>query len=151
MLFKFFFVSGLVGIGALSAEAADMEMQMVDKNCWIEVFDDTKYDAKNPHVKLQGPNEYASLKNLNGRNWNNDIESVVVGSNATVMAYSKQDFKGTEFAFTPSQHIPKLSKLGMSNDIESMKIACGAGAQSSGPSSSTSSTTTTTTTTAPTP
>jgi len=135
-----------VGIGTPSAEAADLELQMVDKNCWIEVFADSKYDAKHPHVKLQGPNEYASLKNLNGRNWNDDIESVNVGSDATVMAYSKQDFKGTELAFTPGQQIPKLSKLGMSNDIESMKITCGPGTQSSSPSSSTSSTTTTTTT-----
>ena len=31
MLFKFF----IVGIGALSAEAADMGMQMVDKN-WLD-------------------------------------------------------------------------------------------------------------------
>jgi hypothetical protein len=125
MLFKFFFVSGLVGIGALSAEAADMEMQMVDKNCWIEVFDDTKYDADDPHVKIDGPKEYASLKNLNGRDWNNDIQSVIVGSSAMVLAYKDKDFKGTEIAFTSGQRIPDLSKLDMSNHIESMKITCG--------------------------
>jgi len=32
-----------------------MEMKMVDKNYWIEVFDDTKYDADDPHVKVEGP------------------------------------------------------------------------------------------------
>ena len=124
-LFKLFIVCGLIAIGALSAEAADMEMQIVDKNCWIEVFDDTKYDADDPHVKVQGPKEYASLKNLNGRDWNNDIQSVIVGSSATVLAYKDKDFKGTEIAFAPSQRIPDLSKLDMSNDIESMKITCG--------------------------
>jgi hypothetical protein len=46
-----------------------MEIQVVDKNCWIEVFDDTKYDADDPHIKVEGPKEYASLKNLNGRDW----------------------------------------------------------------------------------
>ena len=51
------------------------------------VFDDTKYDADDPHVKVQGPKEYASLKNLNGRDWNNDIQSVLVGSSAMVLAY----------------------------------------------------------------
>ena len=122
---KLLIVCGLIAIGALSAEAADMEMQVIDKNCWIEVFDDSKYDADDPHVKVQGPKEYASLKNLNGRNWNNDIQSVIVGSDATVLAYSKQDFKGTELAFTPGQRIPDLSKLDMSNEIESMKISCG--------------------------
>jgi hypothetical protein len=116
---------GLIAIGALSVEAADMEVQIVDKNCWIEVFDDTKYDADDPHVKVEGPKEYASLKNLNGRDWSNDIQSVIVGSAATVHAYKDRDFKGTEIAFAPGQRIPDLSKLDMSNDIESMKITCG--------------------------
>jgi len=124
-VFKLFLACGLIALGALSVEAADMEMQMVDKNCWIEVFDDTKYDADDPHVKIQGPKEYASLKNLNGRDWNNEIQSVIVGSSAPVHAYKDKDFKGTEIAFTPGQRIPDLSKLDMSNDIESMKITCG--------------------------
>ncbi|MEO6306634.1 MAG: hypothetical protein ABIO96_11125 [Nitrospiraceae bacterium] len=172
-LFKLFIVGGLFAIGVLSVEAADLETKSVDKNCWIEVFDDSKYDADDPHVKLQGPKEYASLKNLNGKNWNNDIQSVIVGSDATVRVYSKQDFKGTELAFLPGQHVPDLSKLDMSNEIESMKIACGEsegqnqpsssrmgdqqsnriGTQPSGrpsdPTSSTSTTTTTTTTMPP--
>jgi len=124
MLFKLFIVCGLIAFGALSVEAADMEIKMVDKNCWIEVFDDTKYDADDPHVKVEGPKEFASLKNLNGRDWNNDIQSVIVGSGATVLAYKDKDFKGTEIAFAPGQRIPDLSDLDMSNHIESMKIAC---------------------------
>ena len=117
---------GLMAWGSVAAQAADTEVQVIDKNCWIEVFEDTKYDADDPHVKVQGPAEYASLKNLNGRNWSNDIESVIVGSNATVRAYKDKDFKGTELAFAPGQRVPDLSKLDMSNDIESMKVACAA-------------------------
>lgn len=169
LLFKLFLVSGLIAIGALSVEAADIEMRLVDKNCWIEVFDDSKYDAKDPHAQLQGPKEYATLKNVNGKDWNNDIESVIVGSGATVRAYKERDFQGPEIAFTSGQRIPDLSKLDMSNEIESMKITCEksdhqnqptsgnmsdqesnrTGAQPidrpSGPPSSTSTTTTTTT------
>jgi Beta/Gamma crystallin len=125
LLFKFFIVCGLIAIGALSVEAADVEMKMVDKNCWIEVFDDTKYDADDPHVKVEGPKDYATLKNLNGRDWNNEIQSIIVGSSATVLAYKDKDFKGTEIAFASGQRIPDLSKLDMSDDIESMKITCG--------------------------
>ena len=125
LLFKMLIVCGLMIFGALSVEAADMEIQAVDKNCWIEVFDDTKYDADDPHVKVDGPKEYASLKNLNGRDWNNDIQSVIVGSSATVLAYKDKDFKGTEIAFAPGQRIPDLSQLDMSNHIESIKITCG--------------------------
>ncbi len=150
LLVKLFIISGLIAMGALAVEAADLEMQMVDKNCWIEVFDDTKYDAKDPHVKLQGPKEYATLTNLNGKDWNNDIESVIVGSEATVRAYKERDFQGQEIAFTSGQRIPDLSKLKMSNDIESMKITCGKSDQKQPSGSSSTSTTTTTTTTTPT-
>ena len=124
LLFKFFIVSGMIAIGTLAVEAADMEMKMVDKNCWIEAFDDTKYDDKDPHLILQGPKEYATLKDLQGKDWNNDIESVIVGPGATVRAFKERDFKGPEIVFASGQRIPKLSKLDMSNEIESMKIAC---------------------------
>ncbi|MBC7838354.1 MAG: hypothetical protein H7Y39_06915 [Nitrospiraceae bacterium] len=126
LLLKLFPVTVLIIIGAgFSVEAADMETRLIDKNCWIEVFEDSKYDAKDPHVQLQGPHEYATLNNLNGMDWNNDIESVIVGSGATIRAYKERDFQGREIAFTSGQRVPDLSQLGMSNDIESIKITCG--------------------------
>ena len=102
-----------------------VDLQVVDKNCYIEIFDDDEFDEDDPHVKVQGPAEYATLKDVYGRNWNNDIESVIVGSNATVHAWMNKDFTGPEITFTPGQRVPKLSKLKMSNTIESMKITCG--------------------------
>jgi Beta/Gamma crystallin len=102
-----------------------VDLQVVDKNCWIEIFDDDEFDESDPHVKVQGPAEYATLKDLYGRNWNNDIESVIVGSNTTVHAWMNKDFAGPEITLTPGQRVPKLSKLNMSNTIESMKITCG--------------------------
>jgi hypothetical protein len=110
---------------AMPARAADLQLQVVDKDCWVEIFDDEKYDNNKPHVKIMGPNEFATLKDLSGKNWNNEIESLVVGPNATVRAYKDRDFKGTEVAFTPGQRVPDLGKLKMGNDIESMKIECG--------------------------
>ena len=101
-----------------------MELQLVDKNCWIEIIEDDNYDADDPHVKIQGPKEIAIMTNLEGKDWANDIESVIVGSNASVHAYEGKDFKGTEIAFAPSQRVPNLGKLDMANDIESMKISC---------------------------
>ena len=32
-----------------------MAMKMVDTNYWFEVFDDTKYDADDLHVKVEVP------------------------------------------------------------------------------------------------
>ena len=111
----------VVELGWLPVHAADVEMQVVDKNCWIEIFEDDNFDMDDPHVKLQGPKEYATLKNLAGKDWSNDIESVILGSNTTVHAYEDKDFRGTELALTPGQRVPNLGKLDMANDIESMK------------------------------
>ncbi len=112
-------------LGVADGRAADMEVQVVDKACWIEIFEDTKYDADDPHVRIDGPRELSTLTNLNGKDWSNDIESVIVGSNARVLAYEDKDFKGTEIAFAPNQRVPDLSDLKMGNDIESMRITCG--------------------------
>ncbi len=126
LMFKLFILCGVIAVGALSVEAADpdLEVQMVDKNCWIEIFEDDNYDADDPHIKIQGPKEFSTMRNLEGRDWANDIESIIVGSNASVHAYEKKDFKGTELTFAPGQRVPNLAKLDMANDIESMKVSC---------------------------
>lgn len=74
--------------------------------------------------KIQGPKEFSTMKNLESKDWANDIESVIVGSNASVQAYEDKNFKGTEITFAPGQRVPNLGKLDMANDIESMKISC---------------------------
>ncbi len=123
--YQLFAMMAALAVMGLPAHAADLELQLVDKNCFIEIFEDDHFDVDDPHVVLQGPKEYATLKNLAGKDWSNDIESVIVGSNATVRAYEDKDFKGTEIAFASGQRVPNLGKLDMANDIESMKISCG--------------------------
>jgi hypothetical protein len=73
------------------------------------VFDVTKYNTDDPHIKVEGAKEYPSLKNLSGRDWNNDIQSVIMESGATVLTCT-----GMEIAFDPDQRIPDLSQLDMS-------------------------------------
>ena len=114
-----------IAFSVVPSMAADLETQVIDKNCYVEVFDDDDFDMKDDHYKIQGPKEFASLRDVGGKDWNNDIESVIVGTNARVKAYSDKDFKGTELAFAPGQRVPNLGKLDMKDDIESMKIACG--------------------------
>jgi hypothetical protein len=116
-----------IGIAAITLGGVSVQAgtdSQTAKNCWVDVFEDTKFDADDPHVRVQGPMELTSLKNLQGRNWNNEIQSVIVGPDATVRAYKDKDFKGTEIAFAPGQRVTDLSNLDMSDDIESMKIAC---------------------------
>jgi Beta/Gamma crystallin len=123
---RFFVIVVFLALTTLTyADDSAREVQVTDKNCWVEIFEDNNFDQDDPHVKLMGTQEYATLTNVFGRDWNNDVESVLVGPNANVKAYSKKDFKGTEVAFTPNQRVPDLSKLDMGNDIESMKVTCG--------------------------
>jgi hypothetical protein len=110
---------------SVPGHAADLQMQIVDNDCWVEIFDDTKFDTEDAHVKIMGPAEFATLKDLSGKDWNNDVESLIVGPNSTVSAYKDKDFKGPEVAFTPGQRVPELSKLKMGDEIESMRIKCG--------------------------
>jgi hypothetical protein len=119
-------LAGLVGMGVMSAyAAADIELKTVDKACWTEIYEDTDFDVNDPHVKIQGPTEIATLKDYSGRNWNNEIESIVVGPNAHIKVYSDKDFKGTELELTPNKRANDLSKLNMSDEIESLKVTCG--------------------------
>ena len=123
-MWRAFLVSlSVVFMGSSIGWGADLDV--IDKNCWIEIFDDDEYDEDDPHVKIQGPADYATVKDVYGRNWSNDIESVIVGTNATVHAWMNKDFTGPEITFSPGQRVPKLSKLKASNAIQSMKINCG--------------------------
>ena len=119
-------LAGLVGVGVMSAYAAgDVELKVVDKACWAEIYEDTDFDMNDPHVKVQGPTQMATLKDFSGRDWSNEIESIVIGPNAEVTAYAEKDFKGTELILKSNKRVNDLSKLNMSDDIESMKISCG--------------------------
>lgn len=119
-------LAGLVGVGVMAAYAAsDVELKTVDKACWAEIFEDTDFDKDDPHVTIQGPAEMPSLKDFSGRNWNNEIESIIVGPNAEIKAYPDKNYEGTELVLKPNRRASDLSKLNMSDDIESMKISCG--------------------------
>ena len=115
----------IMAVGRLPIRAADLKIQVIDKSCWIEIFEDDDFDTDDPHIKLYGPKDFATLKSVGGKDWSNDIESVIIGSNATVRAYEAKDYRGTEIAFAPGQRVQNLAKLDMANDIESMRISCG--------------------------
>jgi len=100
------------------------DASLVD-GCWAEIYEDDDFDQDDPHVILKGPFESATLKDLAGRNWNNDIESIVMGPRATMYAYKDKDFKDTEIVFAPNQRVKNLSEVKMKNDIESLRLKCG--------------------------
>lgn len=107
--------------------ASDLEVQVVDNNCWADLFEDTEFDVDDPHVRLMGPFQSATLEDVSGRNWNDEIESLIVGPNARVLAYKDSDFMGPEVAFISNQRVSDLDELDMSDGIGSLKIQCGKG------------------------
>lgn len=115
---------GYGGLG-LATAAADLETKTVDKACYAEIFEDSDFDKDDPHVRIQGPTQIANLKEYSGRNWNNEIESIIVGPNAMMKVYSDKDFKGTEVVLPANKRIAELSEVNMSDEIESLKLTCG--------------------------
>jgi hypothetical protein len=119
-------MAGLVGMGSgLAYAAADLEIKTVDKACYAEIFEDSDFDKDDPHVRIQGPAQITNLKDYSGRNWNNEIESIIVGPNATMRVYSEKDFKGLEVVLPANKRVAELSEVNMSDEIESIKLTCG--------------------------
>jgi hypothetical protein len=119
-------MAGLVGVSlGLAHAAADLEIKTVDKACYAEIFEDNDFDKDDPHVRIQGPAQIANLEDYSGRNWNNEIESVIVGPNATMRVYSDKDFKGIEVVLPANKRVAELSVVNMGNEIESIKVSCG--------------------------
>jgi hypothetical protein len=119
-------VVGSVGAGlGLAYAAADLEIKTVDKACYAEIFEDSDFDKDDPNVRIQGPAQITNLKDYSGRNWSNEIESIIVGPNATMKVYSDKDFKGIEVVLPANKRVAELSEVNMSDEIESIKLTCG--------------------------
>jgi hypothetical protein len=119
-------VAGSVGAGlGLAYAAADLEIKTVDKACYAEIFEDSDFDKDDPNVRIQGPAQITNLTDYSGRNWNNEIESIIVGPNATMRVYSEKDFKGIEVVLPANKRVAELSVVNMSDEIESIKLTCG--------------------------
>lgn len=58
--------------------------------CWVDLYD--KPDFKGAHVRLEGSQELPQLKHLQGADWSNRIESLVVGPEAELVAYRQPDY-----------------------------------------------------------
>ncbi len=119
-------MAGFMGMGlGLAYAAADLEIKTIDKACYAEIFEDSDFDKDDPHVRIQGPAQITNLTDYSGRNWNNEIESIIVGPNATMRVYSDKDFKGIEVILPANKRVAELSVVNMSDEIESIKLTCG--------------------------
>jgi hypothetical protein len=129
LLAGLFIVHALVGLGG---EGAAMEIsQQQDNNpmkhdnkCWAEIYMNADFDKNAPRLLLVGPHDLPTLKGLNDQNWDNDIESIILGPEATMVAYEHPEFAGRTLILAANQSIGNLTDAQMKNEIESLRLGC---------------------------
>lgn len=117
-------------------------------NCWVDVFDRTDFDGN--RVRITGPAELPTLTKLEGRDWSDRIESLVVGPDASVTAYRNEGFRidqeagpayhgealrawgespesygDQEITFGADKREHHLGELHFHRNIRALKITCG--------------------------
>jgi hypothetical protein len=60
------------------------------RDCWVELYDRPDYQGS--LVRIEGPKELPSLKNLDKQDWSDRIESLKVGQDAEVIAFRQENF-----------------------------------------------------------
>ena len=95
-----------------------------DNKCWAEIYMHAEFDKNGSRLLLVGPHELTTLKGLNDQNWDNDIESIIVGPEAYMVVYADQEFGGRTLIVTANQNLGNLSDAQMKNDIESLRLSC---------------------------
>lgn len=118
-----------------------------NKDCWADFYENSQYEGQ--HLRLQGPAELASLKAVNGQNWDLRIDSIKVGPKATVTVYEHPNFKLTltemakfpelmkalgvteqdikedsELIFGPNTTIHSLADYNFHDKVRSLKVEC---------------------------
>ncbi|AEG00594.1 beta/gamma crystallin domain-containing protein [Methylomonas methanica] len=118
-----------------------------DKDCWVEFFQGSQYSGD--HFRLDGPVQLANLRNVQGKNWELNIDSLKVGPSARVTVFENTNFKLTlkemekypellhslgltekdamedkELIFGADSKIHDLSDFNFRKKIRSLKIDC---------------------------
>jgi len=94
------------------------------EGCWVEIFEDEDFSTDDAHTKIIGPAEYSNLKNINNKDWGDQIDSLIVGPYAHVQAWEDEDYKDTMIEFGPDTRHSNLNELNFGDDIDSIKIRC---------------------------
>ena len=91
--------------------------------CWVRFYDGKAYDGRS--LTLVGPVQMPKM-HVPGGLWV-EWDSVIVGPSAKVTTYDFEHFKNATTVLQPGQRVPDLreKKLGLFEDIHSLRIACG--------------------------
>lgn len=97
-----------------------------DNGCWVKVYASENYDNEDEWDQISGPGQWGSLENVPGahEDWNEEINSVVVGPRAHAYFYKLNNWEGSALEVGPRRSIPDLSFFDFDGVIKSMKIRC---------------------------
>ena len=95
-----------------------------DTDCWVRIFQKPSFNEAGASVTLCGAVELPTLKALEGRDWRDDIASIVVGPTATLQAWKDANYRDDYHFFDAGRSYPTLKQFDLQDDIESLKITC---------------------------
>lgn len=64
------------------------------EDCWLDIFDKTDFQGK--HARISGPADLPNLRQIDGSDWSNRIESLVVGNKARVTVFRHENYREAE-------------------------------------------------------
>lgn len=108
--------------------------------CWARLYDSTNFRGN--MLSLVGPVDMPNMRTAFGTDWSGQFDSIAVGPKATLTVYDNENYKQKAASFKSGQKVADLDeKMGLFENISSVKVACSGGApsaqsgQSSGASS----------------
>lgn len=87
--------------------------------CWVVIYEDEGYADKS--LLVTGPCSHENLKNLpgsNGKDWGDEIDSIVVGPNCWLQVFADEGYSDTTAWYGPNTQAPGLGDMG--DEIDSM-------------------------------
>ncbi|MCZ7631746.1 MAG: hypothetical protein M5U19_22990 [Microthrixaceae bacterium] len=76
--------------------------------CWVHLYDEDRFDERDPHFQLSEPGRYPDMAALPGaaEDWTDQADSIRVGPDATVTIWPQTDFRWPQPGTRARQRAP---------------------------------------------
>lgn len=96
--------------------------------CWARLYDGQNFQGD--QLSLVGPVDMPTMRTAFGKDWGGEFDSIEVGPKATLTVYDKENYAERAATFRAKQRVADLDeKMGLFEDVRSLKIACAGGAK----------------------
>ena len=122
----------LLALVVLPAAAAVLNPPQLDpeygEGCWVRFFNEPNFER--PLGNLAGPmyinsiSEPGLIGEMNEEEFFRRARSVLVGPEASLLAYAEPGFRKEIFTLEPNREVSDLQAIGFPKDVASLKIAC---------------------------